>query len=166
MTLCQQLWSSTTLLLWEMLVRHSVEVVWCAQTQHFTSLVQGLALIVSVFFGGEVEERIHGRISSLWRGSECLLFPVFDDVLSQLNAGERWLVLMQHFCGSFSFRQWMTHLSVGKKIFLLVLKAICWFCVYVIVSPSSHAVSIYHSVFSFSAVFSHNESPNVGVVHL
>lgn len=29
-----------------------------------------------------------------------LLFSGFDNVLSQMSAGERWLVLMRHFCGS------------------------------------------------------------------
>lgn len=98
-----------------------MKVAWCAQSQQFTSLVQGLALIVSVIFGGDVAEGIHGKISSLWRGSESVVFPVFGDVLSQLSAGERQLLPMQRFCGSFSFQQWMTHLS------LWVRRSFSWF---------------------------------------
>lgn len=72
--------------------------------------LQGLQ-IVSVGFGEEVAKGICVRISSLWRRSESVFSPGFD-VLSELSAKERWLVPMQHFCGGFSFQQWMAHLSL------------------------------------------------------
>lgn len=75
--------------------------------------LQGLQ-IVSVGFGGEAAKGICVRISSLWRRSESVIFPVFN-VLSELSARERWLVPVQHFCGVFSFQQRMAHLSLGIR---------------------------------------------------
>lgn len=54
-------------------------------------------------------------------GASLSFFPGFDDVLSQMSAGERRLVPMQCFCCSFSFQQWMTHLS------LWVRRSFSWF---------------------------------------
>lgn len=53
--------------------------------------------MVSVYFGGEVAEGKNSRISD-WAS---LLFSDFDNVLSQMSAGERWLVQMHHSYGRF-----------------------------------------------------------------
>lgn len=54
-----------------------------------------------------------------------------------------------------------TPFFVGKKVFLLVLRPFAGLMFIITVGPSSHAVSIYHSAFSFSAVFS--PTPGVGL---
>lgn len=59
-------------------------------------------------------------------------------------------------------QQWVTPLFVGKKVFFMGLKAICW--PFFIISSSSHAI-YYHLAFSFSDTVVHT-TWHIGVVPL